>query len=59
MFAAMGKAGTTACDTSDVFHNGNGALFRWLLNNASLQEARFALCGVASVRSFCVRQIHM
>ena len=59
MFAAMGKAGTTACDTRDVFHNCNDALFRWLLNNASLQEARLALCGVAGVRSVCVRQIHM
>ena len=56
VFAAMGKAGTTACDTHDVFHNGNDALFRWLLNNISLQEA---LSGVAGVRSFCVRQIHM
>ena len=44
-----GKAGTTACDTGDVFHNGNDALFRWLLNNISLQEARLALCGVAGV----------
>ena len=50
------KQERTACDTRDVFHNGNDALFRWLLNNISLQEA---LCGVAGVRSFCVRQIHM
>ena len=45
----MGKAGTTACDTRDVFHNGNDALFRWFLNNMSLQEARLALRGVAGV----------